>query len=194
MVAHAGRSCATWKNELMLVRGAGHPPSCRHFGRGICWSEHHRVGRVFRKGQVVPVTDAFRPLQHPMDEPSRDPGIRIVDEVVHVMADTFTRSERSRIMAAVKSKDTTPELLVRRLVHSLGYRYRLHVRSLPGTPDLVFPRLRKIINVNGCFWHMHGCARCRVPSSRRDYWIAKMQRNAARDKRTQRELRQAAGG
>ena len=66
-------------------------------------------------------------------------------------------------MAAVKSKDTTPEVVVRRLVHSLGYRYRLHVRSLPGTPDLVFPRLRKIINVNGCFWHMHSClaAECR---------------------------------
>jgi DNA mismatch endonuclease (patch repair protein) len=107
------------------------------------------------------------------------------------MTDTFSKCERSRIMAAVKSEDTTPELLVRRFVHGLGYRYRLHVRSLPGTPDLVFPRLRKIINVNGCFWHMHGCARCRVPSSRRAYWIAKMRRNAARDKRTQRELRRA---
>ena len=105
------------------------------------------------------------------------------------MTDTFTKAERSRIMAAVKSRDTTPELAVRRLVHSLGYRFRLHVRSLPGTPDLVFPRLRKIINVNGCFWHLHGCARCRVPSSRRSYWTAKLERNAARDKRTQRELR-----
>ena len=106
------------------------------------------------------------------------------------MADTVSKSERSRIMAAVKSKDTTPELLVRKLVHALGYRYRLHVRSLPGTPDLVFPRLRKIINVNGCFWHMHRCARCRIPSARRDYWIAKMQRNAAREKRTCRQLRE----
>ncbi len=105
------------------------------------------------------------------------------------MTDTVSIPERSRIMAAVKSKDTTPELVVRRLVHALGYRYRLHARSLPGTPDLVFPRLRKIINVNGCFWHMHGCPRCRVPSSRRAYWIGKMRRNAARDKRTQRELR-----
>lgn len=105
------------------------------------------------------------------------------------MVDTFSRAERSRIMAAVKSKDTTPELLIRRLVHSFGYRYRLHVRSLPGTPDLVFPRLRKIIEVNGCFWHMHNCGRCRIPSSRRDYWIAKIERNAARDKRTRRELR-----
>jgi DNA mismatch endonuclease (patch repair protein) len=105
------------------------------------------------------------------------------------MTDTVSKRERSRIMAAVKSKDTTPELFVRRLVHSLGYRYRLHVRSLPGTPDLVFPRLRKIINVNGCFWHLHECPRCRVPSSRRDYWNAKLRRNAARDKQTQRKLR-----
>ena len=105
------------------------------------------------------------------------------------MPDTFSKGERSRIMAAVKSKNTTPEMLVRRLVHSFGYRFRLHVRSLPGTPDMVFPRFRKIINVNGCFWHMHSCPRCRVPSSRRDYWTAKMRRNAARDKRTQRQLR-----
>jgi DNA mismatch endonuclease (patch repair protein) len=92
-------------------------------------------------------------------------------------------------MAAVKSKDTTPEMIVRRFVHSLGYRYRLHVRTLPGTPDLVFPRLRKIINVNGCFWHLHNCPRCRIPSSRRDYWVQKLRRNATRDKETQRELR-----
>jgi DNA mismatch endonuclease, patch repair protein len=107
------------------------------------------------------------------------------------MTDTFTKAERSRIMAAIKSRDTTPELTVRRLVHSLGYRYRLHVRSLPGTPDLVFPRLRKVINVNGCFWHLHRCAHCRVPSSRRSYWIAKLERNAARDVRTVRELRRS---
>jgi len=92
-------------------------------------------------------------------------------------------------MAAVKSKDTTPEMFIRRLVYSLGFRYRLHVRSLPGTPDLVFPRLKRVIEVNGCFWHMHDCGRCRIPSSRRDYWIAKIERNAARDKRTRRELR-----
>jgi DNA mismatch endonuclease (patch repair protein) len=82
-------------------------------------------------------------------------------------------------------------MAVRRLVHSLGYRYRLHVRSLPGTPDLAFPRLRKVINVSGCFWHMHNCPRCRIPSSRRAYWLAKMRRNAARDKRTQRALRRS---
>jgi len=93
-----------------------------------------------------------------------------------------------------KSKDTTAQLVVGRLAHSLGDVYRLHVRSLPGTPDLVFPRLRKVINVNGCLWHMHGCARCRVPSSRRDYWVAKLRRNAARDKRTERQLRKRGWG
>ena len=107
------------------------------------------------------------------------------------MADTFTPSERSRIMAAVKSRDTTPELIVRRLVHGLGYRYRLHVRSLAGTPDLVFPRLRKVIFVSGCYWHMHHCGRCRIPAANRRYWLQKLERNAARDKRIRRVLRRA---
>jgi DNA mismatch endonuclease, patch repair protein len=104
------------------------------------------------------------------------------------MTDVVSRSERSRIMAAVRSKDTAPEMVVRRLVHLLGYRYRLHVRGLPGAPDLVFPRLRKIINVNGCFWHLHGCPRCRMPSSRRNYWVKKLQGNADRDKHNLRKL------
>jgi DNA mismatch endonuclease, patch repair protein len=104
------------------------------------------------------------------------------------MADTFSKSERSRIMALVKSKDTRPEMTVRRLVHAMGFRYRLHVESLPGKPDLVFPRLKKIINVHGCFWHMHSCKRCRIPSSRREYWVAKLKRNAARDRRTRSAL------
>ena len=105
------------------------------------------------------------------------------------MADNISKAERSRVMAAVKSKDTTPELAVRRLVHAMGFRYRLHVSSLPGCPDLVFPRLRKIIIVNGCFWHMHTCGRCRIPSSRRGYWLKKLMRNAERDKRNRRALR-----
>ena len=96
-------------------------------------------------------------------------------------------------MAAVKSKDTAPEWIVRRMVHAMGYRYRLHVRGLPGTPDLVFPRLRKIINVHGCFWHLHRCPRCRIPATRRRYWTAKLQRNAQRDKQTIRKLRREGG-
>jgi DNA mismatch endonuclease (patch repair protein) len=97
-------------------------------------------------------------------------------------------------MAAVKSKDTTPEMIVRRLVHAMGYRFRLHVGSLPGNPDLVFPRLRKVIFVSGCFWHMHRCGRCRIPSSRRDYWVKKLERNATRDKRVQQALRRCEWG
>jgi DNA mismatch endonuclease (patch repair protein) len=92
-------------------------------------------------------------------------------------------------MAAMKSKDTTPEMVVRRLAHSMGYRYRLHVRALPGCPDMVFPRLRKIVNVHGCFWHLHGCPRCRVPATHRRYWTAKLRRNAERDKQARRQLR-----
>jgi DNA mismatch endonuclease (patch repair protein) len=97
-------------------------------------------------------------------------------------------------MAAVKSKDTTPEMVVRRLVHGMGYRYRLHVASLPGNPDLVLPRHRKVIFVSGCFWHRHGCGRCRIPAARRRYWVGKLERNAARDKRVQRALRRQGWG
>lgn len=107
------------------------------------------------------------------------------------MADTFTREQRSRIMSLIRSKDTKPEMVVRRLVHSLGYRYRLHARDLPGTPDLVFPRLRKIINVSGCFWHMHQCRRFSLPVSRREYWTARLTRNRQRDRRTRAALRRS---
>lgn len=93
-------------------------------------------------------------------------------------------------MAAVKSWDTKPEMIVRRLVHWLGFRFRLHRRDLPGTPDIVLPRLHKIINVHGCFWHVHTCQRMRTPPVKNaDYWNAKRQRNAARDRRNHRKLR-----
>jgi DNA mismatch endonuclease (patch repair protein) len=105
------------------------------------------------------------------------------------MPDTFTSLQRSQIMAKVRSKNTQPEMTVRHLVHALGYRYRLHVEQLPGTPDLVFPRLRKIINVSGCFWHMHTCGACRIPTSRRTYWTAKLRRNRTRDVANNRKLR-----
>jgi len=91
-------------------------------------------------------------------------------------------NSRSAIMRSVKSTDTGPEMAIRRLVHRLGYRFRLHRKSLPGTPDLVFPRLRKVVFVHGCFWHGHKCARGnRIPKSNRDYWIAKIARNRERD-------------
>lgn len=98
---------------------------------------------------------------------------------------TETPERRSRIMRAVKSRDTKPELAVRRLLHGLGYRYRLHREDLPGKPDLVFPARRKAIFVHGCFWHGHDCPRgARVPSRNRDYWTAKIARNRLRDRTT----------
>jgi DNA mismatch endonuclease, patch repair protein len=106
------------------------------------------------------------------------------------MPDRFSPAERSRVMSAVKSGDTTPELIVRRLVHALGYRFRLHRRDLPGQPDLVFPRLGKAIQVHGCFWHRHACeAGQSTPATRLDYWNAKFARNVDRDRRNLRALR-----
>lgn len=91
-------------------------------------------------------------------------------------------AERSATMRAVKSRDTRPELLVRRLAHGLGFRFRLGGRGLPGSPDLTFPRLAACVFVHGCFWHGHDCARgARVPATNRDYWTAKIGRNRARD-------------
>lgn len=97
------------------------------------------------------------------------------------MADTRTREQRRRIMTAVRGKDTGPEWAVRRLLHGLGYRYRLHRKDLPGKPDLVFPARRKVIFVHGCFWHAHGCRHGRPPKSRLDYWLPKLERNRRRD-------------
>jgi DNA mismatch endonuclease (patch repair protein) len=100
-----------------------------------------------------------------------------------------TAEQRSRIMRAVKGADTTSELAVRRLAHSMGYRFRLHRKDLPGKPDLTFPRLRKVIFVNGCFWHGHDCARgARVPVRNRDYWTQKVARNMERDRSAQSAL------
>jgi DNA mismatch endonuclease (patch repair protein) len=88
-------------------------------------------------------------------------------------------------MQAVKSNDTAPELSVRRMVHAMGYRFRLHCADLPGKPDLVFRRQRKVVFVHGCFWHGHGCARgSRVPRSNNEYWTAKIGRNVTRDERS----------
>jgi len=106
------------------------------------------------------------------------------------MTDVFTRDVRSRIMASVRSRDTAPEMLVRRMVHRLGFRFRLHRRDLPGTPDIVFPRLHKIIFVHGCFWHMHArCTRAELPATNRSFWRTKISRNAERDRKDQRQLR-----
>ena len=96
--------------------------------------------------------------------------------------DTRTPEQRRRIMQAVKSKNTGPELTVRRLLHGMGYRYRLHRKDLPGRPDIVFVSRRKAIFVHGCFWHGHGCSKGRLPKSRLDYWRPKIEGNVARDR------------
>lgn len=96
--------------------------------------------------------------------------------------DVFTEQERTRVMRAVKGKDTKPEMTVRRLAHALGYRFRLHRKDLPGKPDLVFPGRNKVIFVHGCFWHGHDCARgSRQPNQNAEYWRTKIGRNVARD-------------
>jgi len=106
------------------------------------------------------------------------------------MADTRTLEQRRRIMQSVGQKDTAPEIAVRRVAHALGYRYRLHRKDLPGTPDLVFPSRRKVVFVHGCFWHGHGCSKGRLPKSRPEFWIPKINRNRARDGAAERALRE----
>jgi DNA mismatch endonuclease (patch repair protein) len=104
--------------------------------------------------------------------------------------DSLSPTERSKVMARVRSKNSRPELFVRRLVFALGYRYRLHAKDLPGHPDVVFRKLRKVIFVHGCFWHRHaGCALARFPKSRLDFWVPKLEGNKKRDKRNEGALR-----
>jgi DNA mismatch endonuclease (patch repair protein) len=98
------------------------------------------------------------------------------------MADTRTPEQRRRIMQSVGTKDTTPELKMRRILSGLGYRYRLHAKKLPGRPDIVFPGKKKVILVHGCFWHFHDCSKGRMPKSRPDYWEPKLLANRDRDK------------
>lgn len=106
------------------------------------------------------------------------------------MKDPLTREERSKRMSLVRAKDTKPETRVRRLVHSLGYRYKLHARDLPGCPDLVFRSRRKVIFVHGCFWHQHNCAMGnRMPKSRIAFWREKLEGNKKRDAEIKRQLR-----
>lgn len=105
------------------------------------------------------------------------------------MADTRTPGQRRRIMQAVKTENTGPEWEVRRLLHRLGYRYRLHPKSLPGRPDIVFPSRKIAIFVHGCFWHGHGCSKGKLPKSRLEYWGPKLKANQQRDASKAAELR-----
>ena len=107
------------------------------------------------------------------------------------MADIVSRAVRSRMMAGIRSKNTRPELLVRRELFARGYRYRLHVASLPGKPDLVFPKLRAVIFVHGCFWHRHGCGLFKWPSTNVAFWRTKILRNHLVDRRVFGQLKRA---
>ena len=100
-----------------------------------------------------------------------------------------SRETRSRIMRAVRQRDTAPELRLRRALHAAGARYRLHVRALPGSPDLVFPGRKLAVFVHGCFWHAHTCRAGRPPATRTDYWLPKLEENRRRDARKIAELR-----
>lgn len=108
--------------------------------------------------------------------------------------DTRTPEQRTRIMRSVGQKDTSAEMTVRRGLHSLGYRYRLHPATLPGRPDLAFPSRRKAVFVHGCFWHGHDCVKGRLPKSRPEYWGPKIEANKARDARVLGELESSGWG
>jgi DNA mismatch endonuclease (patch repair protein) len=91
--------------------------------------------------------------------------------------------QRSRMMASIKGKNTKPEMVVRKAIHAMGYRFRLHRRDLPGTPDIVLPKLRKVVLVHGCFWHRHvGCKYAYVPKSNVSFWLDKFDANVRRDR------------
>lgn len=107
------------------------------------------------------------------------------------MADVFTRKRRSEIMSRIRGRDTKPELLLRKLLRASGLRVLRHVASLPGTPEFVLPKEKIVLFVHGCFWHAHkGCARSRLPSSNRRFWVRKLDGNRRRDQRQVRRLRE----
>ncbi|MFI5012967.1 MAG: very short patch repair endonuclease [Hyphomicrobiales bacterium] len=102
------------------------------------------------------------------------------------MPDTLTKEQRSERMARIRGKNTAPEMVVRRMVHGMGYRYRLHRRDLPGHPDMVLPRHKALIFVHGCYWHRHpdpSCPLARLPKSRLSFWVPKLEANRERDER-----------
>lgn len=105
------------------------------------------------------------------------------------MTDTLSPSERSERMSRIKGRDTKPEMLVRRMLHAMGYRYRLHAKDLPGRPDVVFRSRKKAVFIHGCFWHRHpGCKMTRMPKSRLNFWRSKLEGNRKRDIRNQKAL------
>jgi len=131
-----------------------------------------------------------RPDRKASPYPVRSFRIRVKSDLIRM--DTLTREQRSERMSRIRGADTKPEMAVRRLVHAMGYRYRLHRGDLPGRPDMVFARRRKVIFVHGCFWHRHPAPNCplaRLPKSRLDFWRPKLEANRERDLRNEEELR-----
>lgn len=105
------------------------------------------------------------------------------------MTDVVSKPVRSKMMSSIRGRDTQPEMIVRRYLHSCGFRYRLHDRSLPGVPDLVFPRYKTVIFVHGCFWHRHtGCRLASTPASNVEFWLKKLSANFERDQRNVQKL------
>lgn len=105
------------------------------------------------------------------------------------MPDVFTRKKRSAVMAAIRAKNTKPEVVVRRMLHLMGCRFRLHSAALPGRPDIVIPKIQTVVQVKGCFWHGHSCLKGRIPVGNRAYWGPKIAGNRQRDRRNERKLR-----
>ena len=105
------------------------------------------------------------------------------------MADNLTKEQRSKNMSRIRSKNTKPELIFRKKLHSLGYRYSLHKKDLPGKPDLYLKKYNLAIFIHGCFWHQHGCRYSVIPKSNRKYWELKLKNNTLRDENNLKELK-----
>ena len=103
--------------------------------------------------------------------------------------DTISKQKRSKNMVSIKSKNTKPELVIRKLLHSKGYRFKIHDKKLPGKPDIVMPKHGVVVNVHGCYWHYHGCSRSNIPKTQTGYWMEKLENNKRRDFQNKKHLK-----
>ncbi len=147
-----------------------------------CPTSRQRLGHD-PKGRVASPAWTRQPVQHGSGQHSR-----YINNECRQVTDRLAPDRRSLLMQAVKREDTAPEIALRSLLHRLGYRFRLHRRNLPGTPDIVLPARHTVVFVNGCFWHGHGCSIGKLPKSRLDFWEPKIEANKARDASRQAEL------
>ena len=161
----------------------GLPPSRQCFSPTSCTSRRSATVRM-PDSTASPIRDltAQALIQDRRLRDASDPPLDLL--ICWTVVDTISPERRSENMRRIRSKGMTPEILVRRLLHQMGYRYRLHRKSLPGHPDIIFPKLKKAIFVHGCFWHQHSDPTCKVtrlPKSRLEYWRPKLARNKQRD-------------